>query len=68
MSTTSQDRYLVGHLGAYDIATVARIDHHIRALRIYRLASRQQANRARHDVDMLLDARSTMTRTPDSAG
>lgn len=58
---TSRDRYLVGLLGAYDVSTVARIDHHIHSLRIYRYASRRRADQARHDVDLLLERRLVLT-------
>lgn len=61
--TTTRDRPLIGRLGSYNVSTTARVDSHLRALRI-RLAGpitdRQTAS-ARHDVDLLLDARSALT-------
>lgn len=64
MSVTSRDRYIVGRLGSYDVSTVARVDSHLRALRMrLRLADltdRQRAN-VRHDLDELLDRRAAIT-------
>lgn len=62
--TTSRDRYLIGKLGSYDASTLARIDSHLRALHMRaRLAepAPRQADRIRDDIDLLLDARTTLT-------
>lgn len=63
MSTTSRDRYLVGRLGSYDVSTVARVDSHLRALRMrltQDITDRQRAS-ARDDLDALLDRRRALT-------
>lgn len=66
MPTTARDRYTIGRLGSYDTSTVARVDSHLRALRVHLggpVTARQAAN-TRWDVDLLLDARSAMTQVP----
>ena len=62
MPTTSRDRYLIGRLGSYDASTLARIDSHLRALRMrltQDITDRQRAS-ARDDLDALLDRRRTL--------
>ncbi len=64
--TPTRDRYLIGKLGSYDASTVARIDSHLRALRMRAQLTQltpQQAQRVRDDVDLLLDARTSATET-----
>lgn len=63
MPTTSRDRYLIGRLGSYDASTLARIDSHLRALRMrlkQDITDRQRAN-AHEDLDALLDRRRVLT-------
>lgn len=62
MTTASRGRYLVGKLASYDASTIAHIDRHLRGLR-YRLTladqTERQRDRAREDIDALLDRRIT---------
>lgn len=59
---TTRDRYIVGKLGSYDTSTVTRIDLYLRHLhpQLTMGTDRRRAS-ARHDVDLLLDARSRLT-------
>lgn len=59
----SRHRFVIGKLGSYECATVSAIDQHVG-----RLAAQLQAGDAAqwrriwHDVDLLLDKRSTLTK------
>jgi hypothetical protein len=59
----SRDPYLIGKLGSYDVATLAKVDSHLRALRL-RLTTRiepRQRIQLWADINALLDRRSAMT-------
>lgn len=62
MTSASQDRFLRGKLASYDTSTVARIDTHLRALRLRLVGTERQVASARSDMDALLDRRAELTR------
>lgn len=59
----SRDPYLIGKLGSYDIATVAKIDGHLRNLRgrLTKSLAAKQRIAVWHDINALLDRRQAMT-------
>lgn len=60
--TNPRDRYLIGKLATYDASTVARIDSHLRALRLRLVGTTRQVASARADVDALLERRTELSR------
>lgn len=59
----SRDPYLIGKLGSYDIATVVKIDAHLRNLRarLTKGLAVKQRIAVWHDINALLDRRQAMT-------
>jgi hypothetical protein len=59
----SRDPYLIGKLGSYDVTTLAKVDSHLRALRL-RLTTRiepRQRIQLWADINALLDVRHRLT-------
>lgn len=65
---TSRDPYVVGRLASYWVPTVGHVDAELMLLSV-RLASAhgREAERLQHDIDQLLDRRSSMAPVKEAA-